>query len=691
MKDGINSCPSPSDLMNILFVSNLFPPAHIGGYELACRDTVDLLSAAGHACHVLTSDFSAQGTGSSDKNTHYPIERVMLLHHNWGATHAVAAFDAVQQHNLECLGEAITRVCPQVIYFWNLYGLGWQLLQALDQVGAPPATFHFMDWSVMAYQRTFRTLLSSFRGKGSTLWGNVRPKIRNAIFISRFTSQQLGLSPRCASVIYPYLRSDGIPEKRDYRLGETIRTVYIGQIEPHKGIFFLCEALKSYRQTTGRDVRLDVYGLSRNGKDTLLREQFGDFVSVMTNVDRSSLLQRLAKYDLGFFPSLWEEPFGIAQIEMMQAGLPVISSGRGGSGEVANKNNLLLYQYNSKLSLIERLNSLVSNFEYLGSQIGCEARLSVLKNHNEKSYLLQIETHLEKVVEFSRASLFSRINMKIDLVSKLKKIKIKYALIVGRLLQSLQARIGAEPLTWRIRREIGGQLYKRFDGKIKYGVFQGQRLGLNEWWGRYDIAPMLLGTYEMHVQNKLKALAQKDALFVDIGAADGFYAVGAVSSGLYARAVCFEISSTGREMIKKNCVANNVENLVKIRGEVNKEELIGEINKWLGRVVILCDIEGGEFVLFNTELLQELCECSVIIELHDFSEDRSREKDLCRLAEKYFHIEYVKELPVDPSSIPELSVYDNESRLLSLSEGRPFIMNWLLLNPKSKNYFENRV
>jgi hypothetical protein len=190
--------------------------------------------------------------------------------------------------------------------------------------------------------------------------------------------------------------------------------------------------------------------------------------------------------------------------------------------------------------------------------------------------------------------------MKIDLVPKLRKIKYKYALIVGRLLQSLQARIGAEPLTWRIRREIGIQLYQKFDGKIKYGIFQGQILGLNEWWGLYDIAPMLLGTYEIHVQNKLKALAQKDALFVDIGAADGFYAVGAVSSGLYARAVCFEISSTGREIIKKNCVVNNVENLVEIRGEVNKEELIGEINKWLGRVVVLCDIEGGEF-LGNTE------------------------------------------------------------------------------------------
>ena len=389
--------------MKILFVSNLFPPFHVGGYELACRDTVDLLVASGHECHVLTSDFSANGIGASDKTTPYPIERVMLLHHNWGGGHAVAPFNVAQQHNLDRLKEAIASVRPQVIYLWNLYGLGWKLLRALDQVGAPPATFHFMDWSVMGYQRTVRKLVSSLCGRGSAIWSNVRPKIHNAIFISRFTHQQLGLSPRYASILYPYLSADGIPEKRDYRLDETIKSVFIGQIEPHKGIFFLCEALKSYRQKTGRDVRLDVYGLSRNGNDKLLREQFGEFVSVMTNVDRASLLQRLAGYDLGFFPSLWEEPFGIAQIEMMLAGLPVISTGRGGSGEVSNGQNLLLYQYDNQGALRDRLHELLSCYEEAAPALGARARQYVLQHHGVEHYQTALEKHFRQVLDTARA------------------------------------------------------------------------------------------------------------------------------------------------------------------------------------------------------------------------------------------------------------------------------------------------
>jgi glycogen synthase len=389
--------------MKILFVSNLFPPAHIGGYELACRDTVDLLVGAGHECHVLTSDFSARDASTNDKSTPYMIDRVMLLHHSWGGTHTMAPFEAVQKHNLDHLSEAIATVRPEVIYLWNLYGLGWKLLQALDQAGAPPATFHFMDWSVMAYQRTFRTLLSSMLGRGGATWGNVRTNVRNAIFISRFARQQLGLSARYASIIYPYLRADGIPEKRDYCLDETIKSVFIGQIEPHKGVFFLCEALKSYRQNTGRDVRLDVYGLSRNGNDRLLQEQFGDFVSVMTNVDRAALLQRLAEYDLGFFPSLWEEPFGIAQIEMMLAGLPVISSGRGGSGEVFNGQNLLLYRHDSQEALKDRLHELLSCYEEMAPVLGAQARQYVLQRHGVEHYQAALEMHLKKVVETAHA------------------------------------------------------------------------------------------------------------------------------------------------------------------------------------------------------------------------------------------------------------------------------------------------
>ena len=43
--------------MKILVVSNLYPPQHVGGYELGCRDVVEKLRARGHDVRVLTSTF----------------------------------------------------------------------------------------------------------------------------------------------------------------------------------------------------------------------------------------------------------------------------------------------------------------------------------------------------------------------------------------------------------------------------------------------------------------------------------------------------------------------------------------------------------------------------------------------------------------------------------------------------------
>ena len=43
--------------MRILTVGNMYPPHHLGGYELTWRSAVEHLRAAGHDVHVLTTDF----------------------------------------------------------------------------------------------------------------------------------------------------------------------------------------------------------------------------------------------------------------------------------------------------------------------------------------------------------------------------------------------------------------------------------------------------------------------------------------------------------------------------------------------------------------------------------------------------------------------------------------------------------
>jgi len=63
--------------MKILVVTNLYPPQHIGGYELGCRDVVEKLCARGHNVRVLTSNFHDGRTETPPGET--DVERVLRV------------------------------------------------------------------------------------------------------------------------------------------------------------------------------------------------------------------------------------------------------------------------------------------------------------------------------------------------------------------------------------------------------------------------------------------------------------------------------------------------------------------------------------------------------------------------------------------------------------------------------------
>ena len=63
------------------------------------------------------------------------------------------------------------------------------------------------------------------------------------------------------------------------------------------------------------------------------RVQFPGFL------DRGRLRALFAKSNVLAFPSVFEEPFGISQVEAMAAGLTVVTSGTGGAREIVEEDN----------------------------------------------------------------------------------------------------------------------------------------------------------------------------------------------------------------------------------------------------------------------------------------------------------------------------------------------------------------
>ncbi len=148
--------------------------------------------------------------------------------------------------------------------------------------------------------------------------------------------------------------------------------LYVGAITPEKGVHVLLEAFK---KMIGRyAARLVVVGSSKlwynvNGVPSLsdyemnLRAQSTDLpIHFLGNLGRDKLAAVYSAADLFVCPSVWEEAFGIVNVEAMSAGLPVVASAVGGIPEIVlDGHSGLLVPPNNPKKLFTAIRTLYEN------------------------------------------------------------------------------------------------------------------------------------------------------------------------------------------------------------------------------------------------------------------------------------------------------------------------------------------
>jgi glycogen(starch) synthase len=383
--------------MKILIVSNLFPPYFIGGYEIAAKDTADILAERGYRCVVLTSDFVNAQPASSPSA--YPIHRTLKLHYSWEPLRVKGLpVPEVEAHNDREVRRTLAAEAPDVVYFWNVFGLGVSPLKAVRRARIP-ATMHLMDVVLTGYDLTLANLRKKWRGESDYPLCRLGRYVRRAVSCSRYVAEHFrGVGAEASEIVPPFVDvPDTVTLKQRYELGSPIRGVYLGRIDAHKGVEVLCQALARINRDTGWRIALDLYGRSGTGLDERLTAQHGDFVRVISSTPRREILERLSGYDIGFFPSTFEEPFGVAQIELMYAGLPVISSGRGGSGEALSPDNAIRFEAASVDDLYAKTTRLIREYPRLAPTLGAQAARDVRDRFNKAAYAARIEAHLRRM------------------------------------------------------------------------------------------------------------------------------------------------------------------------------------------------------------------------------------------------------------------------------------------------------
>jgi glycosyltransferase involved in cell wall biosynthesis len=144
------------------------------------------------------------------------------------------------------------------------------------------------------------------------------------------TSQAVACCARSkAEVVYPGVALSGIPTRMPHN-GFTVGTA--ARLVPLKGIVYLIEAIARLRDEF--PVRLEIAG--EGPERSALEKQvsrlaLGEFVDFLGW--RSDVENLFSGWDVFAMPSL-EEGFGIAALEAMTAGLPVVATDVGGLPEV---------------------------------------------------------------------------------------------------------------------------------------------------------------------------------------------------------------------------------------------------------------------------------------------------------------------------------------------------------------------
>jgi len=191
--------------------------------------------------------------------------------------------------------------------------------------------------------------------------------------------------------------------------------------------------------------------------------------------------------------------------------------------------------------------------------------------------------------------------------------------------------------------------------------------------------PKLLGSYEAELHQWVTAIINTDyGKIINVGCAEGYYAVGLALKVPETRVFAFDIDPRPRQLCEKMAEMNGVSERVVVRGECNCEGLDALLDD---RSLVIMDCEGCELPLLDPGRVPNLRVSDVLVELHDFIDRSISPTIISRFADTH-DISLVSGLERDPSNYPALETFNDWDRRVAVTEFRPERMQWAFMRAK---------
>lgn len=345
--------------MKILFVSNLYPPNVVGGYERLAFHVAEALSKRGHQIEVLTSDYGSEARSYPGQRIHRDVTLLA------DRSNIYAAFDkneserhGINSSNIEAFRRSVDDFSPDIIFVWNLFFLDRSLLSFIESCGVPSVLFLTDNWLAVAetpdrvggfFDRFVRGG-EEFSASIDLTAGEGRRSIASAAifgadFVRNFYAA-CGYDFENAWVVHngvhmPPSSSSRPPARGQRKDPSRLKLLFAGRLVDLKAPDLCIRALPYVRDLLGTEVELELtivgdgqdVGYRARLEQLILDDDSGADIRIAPAVAEAELEGLWASHDIYLFPSSYE-PFALTLILALAAGIPTIASRAGGNEEI---------------------------------------------------------------------------------------------------------------------------------------------------------------------------------------------------------------------------------------------------------------------------------------------------------------------------------------------------------------------
>ena len=223
---------------------------------------------------------------------------------------------------------------------------------------------------------------------------------------------------------------------------------------------------------------------------------------------------------------------------------------------------------------------------------------------------------------------------------------------------------------------VANTIAERMGPVIAAGPFQGMIYGVRAAEG--SRAARLLGVYEASLAPIIETIvARAYPLVIDLGSAEGYYAVGLARRMPQARILARDENPQAQDLCRALADMNGVAGRVEIGGRMNH----ADFNICTSQpTVIICDIEGAEDTLLDPARAPGLSAADILVECHDVMHPGLTDRLAARFAASHHVTRINRQLaPILPDWMESWSDLD---RLIALWEWRAGPTPWLWMTHK---------